>query len=116
MKEVEETPLISIIVPAYRCEPFIERCIKSLLNQTVESLEIIVINDDSPNGLEETIKNSFRKELDSGKIVYLRNKTNKGQSFSRNRGAKVARGKYLLFADADDVYLPKHVETLYKSL
>jgi len=115
-KNPHKKPLISVIVPTYRCAPFIERCINSLLKQTMQNTEIIIVNDASPDNIEEVIKNAFRKELSNGKIRYIKNPVNRGPSYSRNRGASIAKGKYVLFADGDDMYLPNHIETLYKTL
>jgi glycosyltransferase involved in cell wall biosynthesis len=89
-------PIVSIIIPAYNASKTIDRCLESLLNQTLKGIEIIVINDCSKDNTLEILK-SYKD-----KIVLLDNKENLGPSGSRNRGLKKAQGKYIGFVDADD--------------
>ena len=87
---------ISIIIPAYNCETYIERCIKSLIEQEYENIEIIVVNDGSTDNTERTIKKLV--ELDK-RIIYVY-KENGGVSSARNAGINVASGDYVGFVDA----------------
>lgn len=96
---MEKKPLISIIVPIYNSEKFIERCIISLISQTYNKIEIILINDGSKDLTASICKKYMRKY--AKKIVYIE-RENKGRSYSRNEGIKLAKGKYILFVDSDD--------------
>lgn len=104
--------LISIIVPIYNTEKYLERCICSIINQTYKNLEIILINDGSTdNSLE--ICNKF-KCIDRRIIVI--NKENGGQGESRNLGLDIAKGKYIGFVDSDDWIELNMYEKLIKNL
>lgn len=87
---------ISIIVPIYNAERYLNRCIKSLINQTKENLEFILVNDGSTDSSEEIIK-SYKDK----RIKYFKNK-NQGIGKTRNFGMQKATGKYIMFLDSDD--------------
>lgn len=87
---------ISIIVPIYNAENYIEKCIDSLINQTKKEIEIILINDGSIDNTEQVIKKYKDK-----RIKYFKNK-NQGIGKTRNFGIEKATGKYLMFVDSDD--------------
>ena len=90
--------LISVIVPVYNCEKYLDRCIESLINQTYKNIEIILINDGSKdNSLE--ICNKWQKN--DNRIIVI-NKENGGVSSARNKGLEIAKGKYISFIDSDD--------------
>lgn len=94
------TPLVSIVVPAYNCEKYIEECIQNILNQSYTNLQIILVDDGSKDKTYE-ICNRFKD-----KRITLLHKENGGASSARNCGLKYAKGEYLLFVDSDD-YLEK---------
>ena len=96
---IKMKPLISIIVPIYNTESYLEKCLDSLVNQTLKNIEIILINDGSPDNSEKIIKKYLKKYSD--KIVYYK-KENEGQGVARNYAIKLARGEYLTFVDSDD--------------
>ena len=89
-------PIVSVIVPAYNAEKTIEKCIDSLLNQTLKNIEIIVINDCSKDNTLKILKKY------KNKIKLLDNKKNLGPAGSRNKGLDAAKGKYIGFVDSDD--------------
>ncbi|WP_320047926.1 glycosyltransferase family 2 protein [uncultured Ilyobacter sp.] len=91
--------LVSIIVPIYNAELYLDKCINSLLSSSYENLEIILINDCSPDNSEEVIKKYAEKDK---RIVYLKNEKNLKVSETRNIGIEKARGEYIIFVDADD--------------
>lgn len=93
-------PDISIIIPAYNAEKYIDKCIESIINQTKKELEIIIINDGSTDNTEKIIKKYSDK-----RINYYKNK-NQGIGKTRNFGIKKSTGKYLMFIDSDD-YIEK---------
>ena len=99
---------ISIIVPIYNTEKYLNKCLDSLINQSKKELEFILINDGSKDNSEEIIK-----EYKDERIKYYKNK-NQGIGKTRNFGIEKATGKYLMFLDSDD-YLEKDAcELLYK--
>lgn len=89
-------PLVSVIIPAYNASKTIDKCLESLLKQTIKGIEIIVINDCSTDDTLEKLKKYGKK------IVLINNKKNLGPSGSRNKGLKKAKGKYISFVDSDD--------------
>lgn len=101
----------SIIVPIYNVEKYVEKCMKSINNQTYKNYEVLLINDGSPDNSEELIEKYIKGK---DKFKYFK-KTNGGLSDARNYGAKKATGDYLLFLDADDYFSPKLLEELNKS-
>ena len=104
---------ISVIVPVYKVEKYIEKCLDSLVNQTYKNLEIVVVNDCSPDNSEEIIK-KFQKKYKN--IVYVKNDKNSGLSFSRNNGIKHSTGEYLGFVDSDDYVSLDFYESLMNSI
>lgn len=96
------TPLVSVIVPVYNVEKTLPRCLDSICGQTYQNLEIIVVNDGSPDG-SLAICEQYREKDD--RIVLL-SKENEGLSLTRNAGMRVAHGKYVQFVDSDDYLEP----------
>lgn len=103
-------PKISVVVPAYNVENYVEQCIDSLLNQTFQDIELIIIDDCSTDKTLEIINNKYGK-LDN--VSIFKNDVNIGQGQTRNKAMKIARGKYIYFLDSDDVLLSNGLETLY---
>lgn len=93
---------ISIIVPVYKVEQYLERCVNSLINQTYENIEIILVDDGSPDQCPQMCDNYAR---DDSRIKVL-HKKNGGLSDARNAGFQVARGEYVMYVDSDD-YIEK---------
>lgn len=98
-------PKVSVIVPVYNAEKTIERCLDSILNQTLKEIEIIAINDCSTDKSLKILRN-YEKKYDN--LIVLNNSKNLGPSGSRNRGLKKASGKYIGFVDSDD-YIDKNM-------
>lgn len=98
---------ISIIVPIYNAEKYLNKCLDSLINQTKKELEFILINDGSTDTSEEIIKN-----YKDNRIKYFKNK-NQGIGKTRNFGISKAQGKYLMFLDSDDYLALDACEKLY---
>lgn len=104
--------LISIIIPVYNVDRYLMRTIESLENQTYPNIEIILINDGSTD-LSPTI---IKECSDKYSNIIFREQKNAGVSFARNNGLSIAKGKYIMFLDADD-YLPNYsVEKLYRCI
>ena len=104
-------PKVSIIVPVYNVEQYIDKCLNSLVNQTLQDIEFIIVNDGSTDKSKNIIFNY--KEKYSDKILYLE-KENGGLSDARNYGMKYAKGDYIAFLDSDDYVELDIYEKLYK--
>ena len=103
-------PKVSIIVPVYNVEKYIDKCLSSLVNQTLNDIEIIIVNDGSIDNSEQIILKY--KEKYPSKIVYLK-KENGGLSDARNFGMPYAKGDYIAFLDSDDYVELDTYEKLY---
>lgn len=99
---------VSVIVPVYNCEEYIQECLNSIINQSYENLEIIVINDGSKDNSDKIIKDICKEDE---RIKYIFQK-NMGPSTARNNGIKNALGEYLVFIDADDNVDKEYIEKL----
>ncbi len=104
-------PKVSIIVPVYNVERYIDKCLKSLVNQTLEDIEIIIVNDGSTDKSKEKIQKYIEKY--SAKIKYFE-KENGGLSVARNYGMRFAKGEYIGFLDSDDYVEKNMYEEMYK--
>jgi glycosyltransferase involved in cell wall biosynthesis len=104
-------PLVSVVIPTYSRPVYLERAIKSVLNQTHSNIEIIVVDDNNPDTehRQETEK-VMEGFINNGGVIYLQHEWNKGGSAARNTGWRVARGKYITFLDDDDEISPKKIE------
>ena len=102
-------PKVSIIIPVYNAEKYIEECIHTLLNQTLKECEFIFINDGSKDKSREIIE----KYIDTDKRIRIINQQNQGVSTARNNGLDIAKGKYIGFVDADDYIEFDMYEKLY---
>jgi glycosyltransferase involved in cell wall biosynthesis len=96
---------VSVIMPTYNCGHFIEEAIESILKQTVQDVEIIVVDDGSTDDTEAVL----RPYVERGAVRYVRQR-NQGPSAARNRGIELATGRYLAFLDSDDSFLPRSLE------
>ena len=102
---------ISVIVPIYNTEKYLRKCLDSLVNQTLKDIEIILINDGSPDNSENIVSEYLERYPD--KIVYHKKK-NEGQGVARNLGIKMAKGDFVSFVDSDDYVDVTIFEKLYK--
>ncbi|MCL2128773.1 MAG: glycosyltransferase [Treponema sp.] len=100
---------VSIIVPVYNKEKFLDCCLQSIIKQTLKEIEIIIIND----GSNDNSKKIIEKYEGIDNRIYIINKTNEGGGIARNEGIKIARGEYLGFVDADDWIDLNYYEILY---
>ncbi len=105
-------PLISVIVPVYKVEKYLDRCITSIVEQTYENLEIILVDDGSPDNSGKMCDDWAKKD----NRIKVFHKENGGPAETRNLGVEKATGKYISFVDSDDYILPDYIETLYKDL
>lgn len=104
-----ENIIVSVVMPAYNCEKFIEEAIRSVLMQTVP-LELIIVEDQSKDGTKEKIMPFLQDE----RVHYIVNDTNLGVAKSRNRAIELAKGTYIAFLDADDKWTENKLELQVK--
>lgn len=105
------TPLVTISIPLFKCEEFLEKCLLSVLNQTYKNIEVTLINDQTPDNSVEIAEEFIAKhQLQNWKIYHL--EENLGLSIVRNKGIDTAQGKYLFFLDSDDVITPDCIEIM----
>lgn len=105
-------PLISVIVPIYNVEPYLARCVDSIIAQTYCHTEIILVDDGSTDGCGKICEDYALKHCN----IQVVHKVNGGLSSARNAGIDIARGEYFVFVDSDDWILPRHIELLYESV
>lgn len=103
------SPLISVIVPVYNCEKYLERCVRSLQTQTYDNLEILLVDDGSRDG-SGTLCDGLAREDARIRVIH---KENGGVSSARNCGLNAMTGQYCAFVDADDYVDPRLIQTLY---
>ncbi|WP_370839403.1 glycosyltransferase family 2 protein [Intestinibacter bartlettii] len=104
--------LLSIIIPIYNVEKYLEKCIKSIINQTYRNLEIILINDGS---IDESAKICGKYKEQDNRIIFI-NKKNGGAASAKNEGLKVAKGDYIAFVDSDDFIEPDMIEYMVNTI
>ena len=103
---------LSVVVPVYNVEKYLERCIKSLLSQTLHVDEIIIVDDGSPDNCGK-IADDFA--INNNNIIVI-HQENMGLSGARNTGIERATGEYIGFVDSDDMILPEFYENLYYAI
>lgn len=102
---------ISVIVPVYNSKEYLQRCVESILNQSLQNFELILIDDGSTDGSGELCE-SFVSLSDSVTIRVI-HQENQGQSVARNHGARIAKGQWICFIDSDDYVSKDYLEILY---
>lgn len=104
-------PLVTISIPLFKCEEFLEKCLLSVLNQTYKNIEVTLINDQTPDNSVEIAEEFITEhQLQNWKIYHL--EENSGLSIVRNKGIDTAQGKYLFFLDSDDMITPDCIEIM----
>lgn len=107
-----EQPLISVIVPVYKVEPYLDKCVSSIVNQTYTNLEIILVDDGSPDDCPAMCDAWAEKD----RRIRVIHKSNGGLSDARNAGMAVATGELMAFVDSDDWIDAHYIEYLYNAL
>lgn len=103
-------PIISIIIPVYNSEKYLDRCLESVLCQTMENIEVIVVNDGSTDNSIQII-NKYLKKYNN---LILINQKNLGQGIARNAALQICKGEYIGFVDSDDFIRNDMFESMYK--
>lgn len=104
---------ISVIVPIYNVERYIEKCLESLIYQTYSNIEIICVDDNTPDSSAKICENYSQRD---SRITLIHKKHNAGLAAARNAGLLAATGDYIAFVDSDDWVSPDYLETLYNLL
>lgn len=104
--------LISVIIPVYNVEKYLRRCVESVQRQTYKNLEIILVDDGSPDSSPQ-ICDQLASEDSRIKVIH---KENAGQGLARNSGLEVAEGSYVTFVDSDDWISESHIANLYSAI
>ena len=95
---------VDIIIPVFNSQKFISKTLKSVFRQTFKKWQLIIIDDGSTDNTIVIIKKICKKIKEKNKIIILKNNINKGQAFSRNRGLKHSKSKFVTFLDSDDFW------------
>lgn len=104
--------LVSIIIPIYNVEEYIERCLLSVLNQTYSNLEIILVNDCTPDNTMSKVNDVLHDNTHDTQIYIINHEENQGLSAARNTGLNLAKGEYVFFLDSDDAITLDCIEVL----
>lgn len=104
-------PLVSVIVPIYKVEPYLRRCLDSIVKQTYTNLEIILVDDGSPDGCPQICDEYAAKD----KRIVVIHKENGGLSDARNAGLDICKGEYISFIDSDDWVANIYIEAMLKA-
>lgn len=107
---------VSIIIPVYNVSAYIERCIKSVINQTYKDIECIIVDDASPDDSIVKCEKMIAEYDGPIKFTILHHKQNRGLSGARNTGTKASSGEYLFYLDSDDEITPSGIEVLLKPM
>lgn len=105
INKMENNDLVSVVIPCYNRKARVLACLSSVLSQSYERLEVIVVDDGSTDNVQEL----FRSVADS-RVRFLRYEQNRGACYARNYGAERSKGKYIAFQDSDDVWYPDKIE------
>ena len=105
-------PKVSIIVPIYNVEKYLDRCMQSLMNQTLKDIEIIMVDDESPDNCPKMCDEYARRD-ERVKVIH---KQNAGLGYARNSGLEIATGEYIAFVDSDDYVELSAYERMYNSV
>lgn len=110
MQKKNNLPLITVVVPIYKTEKYLRECVDSILNQSYKNLEILLIDDGSPDQCGEICDN-YQKADSRIKVIHQKNQ---GLSGARNAAIDIAKGKYITFVDSDDWISDNMIESLYE--
>lgn len=110
--DIEESDTISVVIPVYKVEKYLDRCIRSVVSQTYSNLEIILVDDGSPDQSGKICDEWAKKD----KRITVIHKENEGLSDARNAGLDIASGEYIAFVDSDDYINPEMYRRMYDKL
>lgn len=109
------SPLVSVLIPVYGVEKYITRCLESVANQTYDNIEVILVNDCTPDRSVEVAEEYIKKSSLAGKTRIINHEKNRGLSAARNTAVAAAKGEFVLHLDSDDFILEKTIEESLKA-
>lgn len=110
MEEIIKNPLVSVIIPTFRRPDTLIRAIGSVLNQTYDNVEVIVVDDNNPDTEGRVLTEQIMsKYIGNQRVIYIKHPHNKNGSAARNTGAFNSKGEYIAFLDDDDEFLPQKI-------
>ena len=112
MEKLSQSPFISVIVPIYNVERYVKICINSILAQTFQDFEIVIVDDATPDNSYNICRELYGN---NEKIHLFRHEKNQGPGIARNLGMGNSRGEYIFFIDSDDAIIPNALEKLHKA-
>lgn len=101
--------LVSIIMPSFNTALYIKESIQSIINQSYTNWELIIVDDCSLDSTEQIVN-----EIKDKRVIFIKNETNSGAAYSRNKALKIAKGKWIAFLDSDDLWVPEKLEKQIK--
>ena len=110
----ENFPLVTVIITTYQNVEYLPRAIKSVLGQTYSPIELIVVDDNSPESQARTDTEEVMRRYPD--VIYLRHERNKNGAAARNTGIRAAKGEYIGFLDNDDFYFAHHISSCVQAL
>jgi len=110
MQRINLMPKVSVVIPTYNRAGLLKRAVQSVLNQTYQDFELIVVDDGSTDNTEEVVRS-----FNDNKVIYIKHERNKGAPAAWNTGIRAARGEYVAFQDSDDEWLPEKLEKQIKA-
>lgn len=109
---IQSTDLVSVIIPVYNVEKYLDRCLQSVVSQDYPNIEIVLVDDGSTDASPTICDNWVDRYLHKIRVIHQKNQ---GASFARKNGIQAAKGQYLTFVDSDDYVLPQYVSMLYRA-
>ncbi|WP_346920350.1 glycosyltransferase family 2 protein [Clostridium sp. UBA7339] len=99
--------LVSVITPAYNCEKYIKECMDSVINQTYQNWEMIIVNDKSTDNTKEIVEEYIKRD---SRIMIYNQEVNTGAAVARNKAIEISRGRFIAFLDSDDAWKSNKLE------
>ena len=109
-----EKVIVSVIIATFKRDISLKKALESVIKQTYDSIEIIVVDDNADIGWNKIVREIINEINQIKTILYIQNETNKGSAETRNKGIKAASGEYITFLDDDDIYLPNKIKNQVK--
>jgi len=103
-------PLVSVVIPLFNKENYVEATLQSVVNQTYQEIELVVIDDSSTDGSYQVVQKYLRSHSDRFRNVTVKTRANTGQAGARNEGILQSKGEFVAFLDADDVWHPEKID------
>lgn len=117
MEKKDNSPKVSVVIPTYKRPQQLPRAVNSVLNQTYDNVEVIVVDDNNPDTEGRKLTEEIMSQYENNdRVIYLKHECNKNGSAARNTGARYSKADYIGFLDDDDEYLPEKISSQVKLL